>query len=446
MTVGVTRVSWVFLGLTLWVFLFGLGLYGLITHPPKVLGTPPPPLPLRGTLYAQDGTPLAISLKEGRYYPLGRSASQLLGFVERGSGRGLEGLERDLNGALEAGRSFTLTLDPWIQAMAERALWEGLARSRGAFGALVVMDRDGNLRAVANGPAFDPSAPRKNPAQDISWRNHAFLVPLEVGSTMKPLTAAMLLEEGKATLVTRVEALMHRVVDGWTIRDAVPHPPVLTLAQVLQYSSNVGISLMAEALPKEVFYTYMEKLHLTDSNPLPGVRVANPVVSPPGTWSRAAYANHTFGQGFLITPLHLAAAFRTLVDGLYRPPKLFTDQGASQREQLEGEERVFSESTAKAIRQALREGLAPRAHLPGYPLAGKTGTAQVVVDGRYSKEVFTAWFAGFVPGDEPLYTVVVAVHHPKGEINGSQVAAPIFREVAAGLLAYRGVPPYAEGR
>ncbi|RTH02734.1 peptidoglycan D,D-transpeptidase FtsI family protein [Thermus scotoductus] len=439
MTVGVSRVSWVFLGLALWVALFGLGLYSLIARPPRLSAPLPPAAPPRGTLYAQDGTPLAISLKEGRYYPLGKSASQLLGFGERGTGKGLEGLERDLNGALEAGRSFTLTLDPWIQAMAERALWEGLARSRGAFGALVVMDREGNLRAVANGPTFDPLAPRGDPNRDISWRNHAFLVPLEPGSTMKALTAAMLIEEGAASLTTPVEAPMQRVVDEWTIRDVIPHPSVLTLAEVLRYSSNVGISLLAEAMPKEVFYTYMEKLHLTDSRPLPGVRVANPVVSPPGTWSRAAYANHTFGQGFLITPLHLTAAFNTLVDGLYRPPRLFAQQ--------EGQpERVFSPATARAIRQALKEGLAPRASLAGYPLAGKTGTAQVVVNGKYSKEVFTAWFAGFVPGDEPLYTVVVAVHHPKGEINGSQVAAPIFREVAAGLLAYRGVPPYAEGR
>jgi len=382
---------------------------------------------------------LALDLKEGRYYPLGKSASQLLGFGERGTGKGLEGLERDLNGALEAGRSFTLTLDPWIQALVEKALWEGLARSRGAFGTLLVMDREGNLKAVANGPAFDPLAPRGDPNRDISWRNHAFLVPLEPGSTMKALTAAMLLEEGAASLTTRVEAPMQRVVDEWTIRDVIPHPSVLTLAEVLRYSSNVGISLLAEALPKQVFYRYMERLHLTDPTPLPGVRVASPVVTPPRTWSPAAYANHTFGQGFLITPLHLTAAFNTLVDGLYRPPRLFAQQ--------EGQpERVFSPATARAIRQALQEGLAPRASLAGYPLAGKTGTAQVVVNGRYSKEVFTAWFAGFVPGDEPLYTVVVAVHHPKGEIHGSLVAAPIFREVAAGLLAYRGVPPYAEGR
>ncbi len=439
MTAGVQRVPLVLVGLGAWLFLFLLGVYALVTHAPKPPSAPPAPPPLRGNLYARDGTPLALSLEGGRYYPLGPSASQLLGFGERGSGRGLEGLERDLNAALSEGRAFTLTLDPWIQAMAERALWEGLARSRGSFATAIVLSREGELLAVANGPAFDPLAPRKDPGKDLSWRNHAFLVPLEPGSTMKALTAAILLEEGAATLTTRVEAPRYRVVDGWTIRDALPHPPTLTLAEVLRYSSNVGISLLAEALPKETLYAYMARLHLTDADPLPGVRVAAPTVKPPREWSQAAYANHTFGQGFLITPLHLAAAFAALTDGIYRSPRLFL-------EQEKREERVFSPATAQAVRQALQEGLAPRAHLPGYPLAGKTGTAQVVVEGRYSREVFTAWFAGFVPGDQPLYTVVVAVHHPKGEVHGSQVAAPIFREVAAGLLAYRGIPPYAEGR
>jgi cell division protein FtsI (penicillin-binding protein 3) len=310
-TVGVKRLPWVVVGFGLWVVLFLLGVHALLTRGPN-LPAPPPPVPApRGHLYAKDGTPLAVTLKEGRYYPLGESASQLLGFTERGSGRGLEGLERDLNASLSEGRAFTLTLDPWVQAMAEKALWEGLRRSRGAFATLIVLDREGQILAVANGPAFHPLAPRKDPDQDVSWRNHAFLVALEPGSTMKALT-----------------------------------------------------------------------------------------------WSRAAYANHTFGQGFLVTPLHLAAAFSTLVDGLYRAPRLLLGQEARPT-------RVFSEATAKAVREALTLSLAPR---------------------------------GFVPGDRPLYTVVLAVHHPKGEIHGSQVAAPIFREVAAGLLAYAGIPPYAEER
>ena len=152
-----------------------------------------------------------------------------------------------------------------------------------------------------------------------------------------------------------------------------------------------------------------------------------------------AYANHTFGQGFLITPLHLAAAYGALVDGVYRTTVLLKGtEGRSWR--------VFSPATAQALREALARVAVPTAHLPGYRLGGKTGTAQVVVNWRYSQEVFTAWFAGFVPADLPRFTVVVAVHHPKTRIHGSQVAAPIFREIAAGLFAWAGLPPYAEGR
>jgi cell division protein FtsI (penicillin-binding protein 3) len=127
------------------------------------------------------------------------------------------------------------------------------------------------------------------------------------------------------------------------------------------------------------------------------------------------------------------------VDGVYRTPVLLKGtEGRSWR--------VFSPATAQALREALARVAVPTAHLPGYRLGGKTGTAQVVVNGRYSQEVFTAWFAGFVPADRPRFTVVVAVHHPKTRIHGSQVAAPIFREIAAGLLAWAGLPPYAEGR
>ena len=210
MTAGRERVHLVVLGFLAYVALLALGVYTLALHPPRIQPAPPPPPPPRGGLYAADGTPLALTLEGKRLHPLGRSASQLLGFGERASGRGLEGLERDLNASLSEGRSYTLTLEPFVQALAERALWRGLEESRADYGSAVVMDAEGRLLAVANGPPFDPDAPRKSPEEDISWRNHAFLVPLEPGSTAKTLTAAMLLEEGAATLATRVGAAMRR--------------------------------------------------------------------------------------------------------------------------------------------------------------------------------------------------------------------------------------------
>lgn len=402
--------------------------------------------PVRGSLEAADGTPLALSTPhDTRLYPLGPSAAQLIGFGERSSGKGLSGLELDLEKLLSLGQSLRLTIDPQVQAIAEQALWHGLEVAKADWGTVVVMEsKTGRLLAVANGPAFDPTAPRRNLQQDVSWRNHAFAYALEPGSTIKPLTAAVLLEENVARLETKVYAPMSRRIAGWTINDVVKHPETLTLSEVLKYSSNVGITTLAERIPRETLFNYFKKLHFMDEAPMPplsyqpqiGVRVAAPQVRPLHRWGPAEYANASFGQGFLITPLHLAAAYTTLAnDGVYRQPILF--EGNTSQSAV-----VFRPQVAREIRKALTDGAAENAKLPGYVLGGKTGTAQVVVDGRYSSSVYAALFAGFIPSNTPRVTVVVTLFHPKGSrIHGSQVAAPIYRAIAARLFALWGVPP-----
>jgi cell division protein FtsI (penicillin-binding protein 3) len=227
----------------------------------------------------------------------------------------------------------------------------------------------------------------------------------------------------------------------------VKHPETLTLSEVLKFSSNVGITTLAERIPRETLYNFFEKMHFTDAVLLPPlsyqpritVQVATPHIRPVHRWGPAEYANATFGQGFLITPLHLAAAYNILAsDGVYRQPTLFeghTSQSAG----------VFRPQVARDIRKALTEGIAPSAQLSGYVLGGKTGTAQVVVNGRYSSSVYAAWFAGFIPAHTPRVTVVVTLFHPKGgRIHGSLVAAPIYREIAARLFALWGIPPQLE--
>ncbi len=444
----------VLLAFLLFTLGLGYGLYLLWYNAPSLaLRTPAnsaQPL-LRGRLEAADGTPLALSTpEETRLYPLGPSASQLIGFGERSSGKGLAGLEFDLEPLLAQGQSLRLTLDPQVQAIAERALWKGLQAARADWGAVVVMEsQTGRLLAVANGPAFDPSAPRGDPQQDLGWRNYAFAQALEPGSTIKPLTAAVLLEEGQARLDTKVYAPMSRQVAGWTIRDVVKHPETLTLSEVLKYSSNVGITTLAERIPRATLYRFFEKMHFMDKALLPplsqqphvGVQVATPRVRPLPRWGPAEYANATFGQGFLITPLHLTAAYNILAsDGFYRQPVLFEGQTGQSAP-------VFRPQVARDIRRALQEGLTENAKLPGYDLAGKTGTAQVVVDGRYSHSVYAALFAGFIPAQTPRATVVVVLFHPKGpRIHGAQVAAPIYREVAAQLLALWGAPPRLDSK
>lgn len=442
------RVWVVVIAFTCYALALGYGLVQLALHAPQLQPRNPQPsrpLPPRGALLAGDGTPLVLSSPAGeRLYPLGVSASQVLGFAERDprgvAGRGLAGLERDLESVLAAGRDVRLTLDPAVQSLAEQALWGALESSRAEWGSALVMEsKTGRLLAVANGPLFDPQAPRRDPATDISWRNHAFMVALEPGSTMKAITAATLLEEHKASLDTVVEAPMYYRVGGWTINDAVPHPPRLTLAEVLRYSSNVGISKLASGMDRGKLYESMRKLHLTDPRPMRGAWLERPQVRPPEQWGPSEYANATFGQGFLITPLHLTAAFNALAnDGVYLPPQLV--QGPV------GEgERVFRSEVARSIRKALTDGMVPQARLEGYTLGGKTGTAQVVVDGRYSQTVYNALYAGFIPSDRPRVTVVVVLHYPKGpRIHGAMVAAPVFREIAAGLFSLWGQPPRLE--
>jgi cell division protein FtsI (penicillin-binding protein 3) len=436
----------------------GYGLYMLWQNAPALLRrieTKRPPV--RGSILSVDGAPLVISRIEDsqdargyrvensvRMHPLRTSASQLIGFSERATGRGISGLELDLEEVLVRGQSVPLTLDSRIQALAEQALQKGLESSRASWGSALVMKTSGELLAVANAPFMNPTGRRDlNLDGDISWRNHAFSVSIEPGSTIKALTAATLLEEGAAYIDSRIEAPMQRKVGRWTINDITRRENLrLSLAEVLRYSSNVGISKFADRLDSGVLYKYFDKLHLSDPQPLSQVYVASPNVRNFRKTRGIEYANATFGQGFSVTPLHLTAAFNALAnDGVYQSPTILDGQVSTPT-------RVFRPEVTRDIRTALKNTYDTLdSKLPGYALGGKTGTAQVVVRGRYSKNVYTALFAGFLPAEKPQATVVVVLYHPKGKrFHGSQVAAPVYRDIASGLLALWGIPPAALGQ
>jgi cell division protein FtsI (penicillin-binding protein 3) len=426
----------------------GFGLYTLGQQAPRIIANSALPSvpPLRGAILAADGTPLALTTTEGeRKYPLGVSASQVLGFVERydfRSGAGLEGLELYLQERLAKGHKVYLTLRPEVQSLAEVALWRAMEKSRADWGTALVMESStGNLLAVANGPPFDPSALRGKQRATNPWDNHAFFRVLEPGSTIKAFTAAVLLQEGVADLNTKVYAPMSRRVGRETINDVLKHPDSLTLAEVLQFSSNVGISTLADSrLPPKTLYRYFQKLHFEDLDLLPGLPLAVRPLRKSIAQNKVDKATATFGQGFSLSPLHLLTAYNALSnDGTFIYPNLVEDNQGIQVGQA-----IFSPETARSIRQALTDGVAERARLRGYALGGKTGTSQFfdAATGRYSTSVYSALFAGFVPSDNPRATVLVILHHPKGEeLHGSQVAAPAFREIAAGLLALWGETP-----
>jgi len=458
-TASVQRVWALSLLLLGWALLLSLGLASILlrTGPLPAPAWPEPErpspiVPPRGTIYASDGTPLALSLQSGeRVYPMGTLAGQVIGYVkgkrdpdsglintlgEREAGQA--GVERARERALADAEDVYLTLDPTVQTIAEDALWKGVEASGAAWGTAIVMESaTGRLLAVANAPAFDPGAPRGAPSEDPRLINNAFERLIEPGSTLKALTAAVLLEERAATLEDRVEAPMKRRVADRTIRDAVRHPDTLSLEEVIAYSSNVGMSTFVERIDARTLTRYHERLHLYDPNLMPGFSVWRPLYRDADEVGEVELANLSFGQGISVTPLHLTAAFNTLAnDGVYVAPTLVQDAGPPRKE------RVFRSEVATAMRGVLTEHNAPRARLSGYRLGGKTGTAQIAGSGGYhDSETYAALYAGFLPGDHPRATVVVVLYDPQTSIYGSKVAAPIFREIARRTLAYWGLPP-----
>ncbi len=452
--VGVRRVWIVVLSFLAWLLLLVWGVVAIANGLSKL-----PPLwpslhsativkPERGSILAADGTPLAVSLPNGaRAYPKGSFAGQVIGYTElvtnaqtsvSRAGRGLGGVEYAENRQLAAGRDIRLTLNPTVQAIAQQALQKSMKMSNAAWGTAIVMDtKTGRLLALANAPTFNPAGPRGVPSRDPRMVDDALGRLVEPGSTLKLISAAVLMQEGLATLATKVKAPMQRVVQQFTIHDVVPHPKVLTMAQVLEYSSNVGMSTLIQRTTPEVLYSFYKKIHLDDPDILPGIYVDSPIIRPPQDWSAIRFANAAFGQGLSITPLHLAVAFNTIGNnGTYVPPSLIYPVNPPKTV------RVFSPKVASRLRYALTKYASVEARVPGYPVGGKTGTAQVVVNGRYSNSVYIALYGGWVPSDHPRVTILVALFDPKGRlIQGAQVAAPVFKQVAEGLLSLWGILP-----
>ena len=382
----------------------------------------------RGSIRARDGTLMAATLASGqRAYPLGVSAGQVLGYAERSPwGSGLAGVEYWFDSQLSQGEPVELTIDPFLQTKAEKALAEAAREHQPLWASAVVLGRQGQVLALANYPFFDPAEPRH--PDDPKTKNQASQSLFEPGSSLKPLWAAALLEEGLAGLDSEVNSQSPRIVEGKAITDATTHPPVLTMAQVLAYSSNVGMSRLLERLPRERAYHYLGEFGLTQALALEGAFNETPLVAPPSSWNAFDFAALAFGQGLAITPLQLAAAFASLGDGQYYKPYLLAGGAVDARP-------VFSSGTSQKIRDSLAASTAPAAQIAGYSVAGKSGTAQVAGPDGYLPDEFASVYAAVFPAEQPLVTVAVVIFQPQGSFFGSAVAAPVFRDIALAVLA-----------
>lgn len=402
-----------------------------------------------------------------RFYPNGKLAAAYLGFADR-DGRGLSGLElvfegelrgtmaalparRDASGNMllalhsgteaRIGRPVTLSLDARLQHFAERALERALERSGAGRGTLVALDpRNGDLLAVAEVPGFDPNRFwLEDPAR---FRARAFVDTFEPGSTLKPFTIALALEAGLVEPSEKFdcEGGSWQVLDR-RIRDFKPHG-ILTVHDILRLSSNIGAAKIANRLGSERLVAGLRRFGFgaRTGSAFPGE--APGVLREVGEAQAVERANLAFGQGLSVTTLQLASAAAVLANGGRRiTPRLALFEGEAV-EQLG--ERVVSERTAatvmKMLRDAVARGTGRAAWLPNHEVAGKTGTAQKVVDGSYSRDRHVASFVGVVPALNPRLVVAVVLDEPRHGYTGGAVAAPVFREVASFAVEQLAVP------
>ncbi|MEU6216141.1 penicillin-binding protein 2 [Streptomyces sp. NPDC047022] len=420
-----------------------------------------------------------------RVYPNGDLAAGILGWVNA-DGKGGGGIEQQLNkelagkdgkiryaqsggrlvptaGSAEtpavAGSDIELTIDRDIQWAAQNAITQQVKASRADRGYVVVQDtRTGQILALANSPGFDPNDLSRASASALG--NAAVQDAYEPGSTAKLMSMAAVLQENVATPMTHV-TVPNRLHRGDRLfQDDVDHGTwSLTLNGVLAKSSNIGTILATGQLGKtqdeadRVLYSYLRKFGIGSPSGLGFPGETSGILAPPAKWSTSQQFTIPFGQGFSINAVQAASVYSTIANGGVRvePTLVRGSKGADGRfapAPKPKETRVVSDRTAKTLAQMLEsvvddgQGTGIKARIPGYRVAGKTGTANRVDPATGKYRGYTSSFAGFAPADNPRITVYCAIQNAtKGSYYGGEICGPIFQQVMEFALKTLQVPP-----
>lgn len=365
-----------------------------------------------------------------------------------------------LDSRLEAGATLELTIDAGLQEMVERELAAGVQAANADAGTAIMLDpHTGAILALANYPWFDPNKPGSVNPQ--ARRNRAVTDSFEPGSTLKAVLAAAALDEGVVDPDDRVFCENGKLKIGkWTINDHHPYG-LLTIPEVIQYSSNIGVSKIAERLGRERYFRYLQNFGFgkPTSVDLPGE--VGGIVRPVNRWAQIDLATTSFGQGISVTAMQLAAAYGAIANGgrLHQPylleraidtntGKVMLEHDGSFGEAASRD--VIRPETAREIGAMLERvvemdgGTGKKARIPGVRVAGKTGTAQKVDSKtrRYSNERLAS-FVGYAPADAPMFVTLVMIDNPKGERYGGLVAAPVFSSIMSRALDRFGRRPGA---
>jgi cell division protein FtsI (penicillin-binding protein 3) len=409
-----------------------------------------------------------------RVYPRGTLAAQVLGMVGT-EGEGLTGLEYARNALLHGrsgerrvvsdalgqpvsiaevhpevpGVSLKLTLDANIQARSEEVLGAvGRVFSPKDATAIVMDPRTGAILAIANWPTVNANYPGAFQPEELEDRAVSF--DYEPGSTFKALTVGGALQEGVITPSTEFNIPNQIQVANRTIHDDTEHSEeTLSTAQILAQSSNVGAIKIGMLEGAERFSAWMHRFGFGARTgvDLPGEEMGQ--VLPLNRFSGSTMGNLPIGQGQLVTPMQMVSAYAAIANGgILRPPHVVQVVGGHRQPEPAGH-RVISATTAAEVRQMLEGVLAPggtasEVSIPGYQLAGKTGTASKIdpATGQYSQTAYIASFVGFAPASDPKLLCAVIVDEPQsGSIYGGTVAAPAFGQIMSFALPYMGIPP-----
>lgn len=402
-----------------------------------------------------------------RRYPEGEAVAHVVGFTDI-EDRGQEGVElafqqelagrhgqrrviRDRLGRIVEdigesvapvdGRDIQLSIDSKIQFFAYQRLRDAVAEHRAQAGSVVVLDvRSGEVLALANYPSYDP-AKREN-LSGAQLRNRALTDTFEPGSTMKPFVAALSLETGRVSPNTVIDTGSGwMTITGSTIRDTHAYGR-LTVAEVIQKSSNVGTVKLAQQIPSREMWEMFTEIGLGQKPQLPFPGVVSGRLRPYKTWRPIEHATMSYGYGLSVSLFQLARAYTVFArDGELVPVTLLKDP-----EPAPGL-RVFSPRVAQTTRRMLQMaagpgGTAPLAQTVGYSVGGKTGTARKQEGKGYADKKYRSWFVGLAPVEQPRIVVAVMIDEPSaGKFYGGAVAAPVFAEVVQQSLRMMGVQP-----
>lgn len=409
---------------------------------------------------------LHVQTEYKRYYPNGRSIAHVVGNTDvddRGQAglelmydawlRGTPGEERvivdggrravDVVGRMTSarpGHDLTLSIDSRLQYLAYRDLEAAVTKNQAASGSVVIMDvHTGEILVMTNFPSYNPNTPGLGEVSDR--RNRAITDLQEPGSTVKPLTLATALDEGVITPDSTFNTSPgYMKIGGYTIRDVEGNNGILTSTGIITKSSNVGAAMVAAKMDDQYYYTHLRAFGLGSVTGTGFPAEVAGVVPEPERWNASTKSSMAYGYGLSLSAIQLAQAYSALGnDGVRVSPTLIANDTVRRHP-------VVSAQAARAVvrmmETVITQGGAKAAALPGYRVAGKTGTARANGPGGYREGHYNSLFVGLIPAGSPRYVTVIVIRDPGGrKFFGGQVSAPVYGELMPDVVRLTGVAP-----